>query len=307
MEKRGWFTTPIIIGVIIVLSYVYLTQDGKKTESNQYVELSTDIGHTTMSWHRGPEDLPCATTTIRYTVQNQGNILADDVSISCVLDGEIVEEMERDIQSTSYYEGQTSFELQYDTSTTVMITATYQTQTSADSVSLNTDFPRYNTELASFFITPDDPIIEDLRDRIVKWAPVHWMALRTWVGNNVDYEYDSTQFGEREYWLFGRETYDFKEGDCEDQAILLCSLLRADGWDSDEVYVILGTVDGEGHAWVSLKILDILGYPVWINLEPTAGGIISTQFADLGSLLSDILGDTEKAHRFNDEVYEEIE
>jgi len=54
-----------------------------------------------------------------------------------------------------------------------------------------------------------------------------------------------------EFWQFPFETIDHGLGDCEDTAILLCSLLR-NPLSADEVHVGVGTYAGYGHGWVSL-------------------------------------------------------
>lgn len=54
-----------------------------------------------------------------------------------------------------------------------------------------------------------------------------------------------------EFWQFPFETIDHGLGDCEDTAILLCSLLR-NPLSPDEVQVAVGTYAGYGHGWVSL-------------------------------------------------------
>ena len=108
------------------------------------------------------------------------------------------------------------------------------------------------------------------------------MALRDWVGSNVKYKHDSDVHGMEEYWQLSKETIGLKTGDCEDSAILLCSLLRAAGYSSNDVFIALGESSGEGHAWVSFKWIDLFGLESWIRLEPTTGGnIVTSFFADL--------------------------
>jgi len=110
-----------------------------------------------------------------------------------------------------------------------------------------------------------------------------WMILRDWVGNSITYKYDSDVHGVEDYWQLPKETLQLRTGDCEDSAILLCSLLRAAGYSSNDVYVVVGESDGKGHAWVSFKWINLFGLESWIRLEPTAGGIIINYFADLVS------------------------
>ena len=238
---------------------------------------------------------------------NNGNTIAHETTIKCYIDDTLIDTSSVDIVDETYYtDAIEDINIQYDKTVTVTVGATYQDQTQSDSVILKAELPRQQTEDANLFITPYDPVIIELRNQIVRNKPIHWMALRNWVGSNIEYEYDSNQFRKNEYWLLSRETLSFEQGDCEDQAILLCSLLRADGWDPDDVYVIIGMVGDEGHAWVSLKIFSALGQELWINLEPTAGGFLETQYADISSLINQILGQTTRAYKFNDVSYEVI-
>jgi len=117
------------------------------------------------------------------------------------------------------------------------------------------------------------------------------MALANWVGREITYAHDSG-----EYWKLPRETIADGRGDCEDQAILLCSLLRAAGYDENSAFVIVGTLEqgGEsaGHAWVRI-FAEKLGIGVWIDLEATSGGI---------NILYELIGlaDYQDTYQFND-------
>jgi len=75
--------------------------------------------------------------------------------------------------------------------------------------------------------------------------------IRNWVADNIDYVSDEKRSG-GDYWQTPRETLQLGTGDCEDFAILLCSLLRAYGISAEQVYVAIGLDDGEelGHAFV---------------------------------------------------------
>lgn len=64
-----------------------------------------------------------------------------------------------------------------------------------------------------------------------------------------------------DYWQFPAETLATGMGDCEDSAILLCSLLRTRVAPED-VAVTVGTFKGEGHAWVVYRGLVLEPTPV---------------------------------------------
>ena len=144
---------------------------------------------------------------------------------------------------------------------------------------------------------------KSLRSKIILITDlsVHYSLLSKWKGNkilfsynipgfdyiyknlNIDYipqdDFDLYHHGVSEYWQLPRETIYTSLGDCEDHAILLASLLRANGWFPNNVWVVLGyKVDNEEekwHAWVNIKIGSL-----WYNIEST-GGLL---YAILGSI-----------------------
>ena len=116
-------------------------------------------------------------------------------------------------------------------------------------------------------------------------------GLRDWVANNIEYRYDSNVYG-GEHWQLPKETIQRRTGDCEDYSILLCSLLRADGWNYDSVYVTVGEKDGSYHAWVK-----IIWSGIHYGIEPQADGW-STLIGDFLSLS----GYTAE-HKFNDVTF----
>jgi len=76
-------------------------------------------------------------------------------------------------------------------------------------------------------------------------------AIRDWVAANVEYKTDEEQWGVEEYWQTPEETLSLRTGDCEDFAILLCTLLRAYGIDEEHIFVAIGVDDkGYGHAFL---------------------------------------------------------
>jgi len=81
---------------------------------------------------------------------------------------------------------------------------------------------------------------------------------------------------------------------------LLCSLLRADGWSANDVYVVLGkNKNDEYHAWVKIKI-DLLLGSVWYNIEPQGNGWNTL----IGDFLS--LSGYEAICYFNDSQFHKI-
>jgi len=144
--------------------------------------------------------------------------------------------------------------------------------TDSGSILNDTNISRTFNETSCFsFITPEDPGLINLRNEILEdklaLLTPDWMKFRDWVGNRIQYKSDSEIHGEREYWQFSNETMQLETGDCEDFSILLCSLLRSNGWSTDNVYVVVGEQNGQYHAWVRLVWNDIQ-----YNIEPQGSG-----------------------------------
>jgi transglutaminase-like putative cysteine protease len=157
------------------------------------------------------------------------------------------------------------------------------------------DFPRYMPlEVASLYITPNNLQVKKLLNEITALpSPLPlWLRLNSWVFWNIQYKNDSEVHGMRDYWQLPHETINLRTGDCEDKAILLCTLLRAAGYDENSVFVIVGYTPTTGHAWVRVNIGGI-----WTDLDPTndPSGII-------GGLISWAV--FEEAYKFNDKYFE---
>jgi len=87
-----------------------------------------------------------------------------------------------------------------------------------------------------------------------------------WVSRNIRYMYDRDKWGVEEYWQLPGTTVRLGTGDCEDQAILLVSLLRALKLPRNNVRVVVGPTGlGTYHAWVEIK----LPFPIY-GLEKIA-------------------------------------
>jgi hypothetical protein len=77
---------------------------------------------------------------------------------------------------------------------------------------------------------------------------------------------------------------------------LLCSLLRADGWSPDSVYVIVGEQNNQYHAWVKVIWNDIQ-----YNIEPQGNGFAIA----VGDILT--LSGHNAKYYFNDEKFGSFE
>jgi hypothetical protein len=129
-------------------------------------------------------------------------------------------------------------------------------------------------------------------------------AIRDWVAANIEYKTDEEQWGVDEYWQTPGETLSLHTGDCEDFAILLCTLLRAYGVGAEQIYVAVGVDDdGYGHAFL---IEDWYLDGEWRAIEPQ----VETQtfppgrrFKDYSLVDFKLLRDYEIILGFNDSYY----
>lgn len=129
------------------------------------------------------------------------------------------------------------------------------------------------------YITPNDSAVEATVNDIKKQQPIlftDFEAMRDWVASHISYRYDKDVHSVDNYWQLPSETLALGTGDCEDFAILLCSLLRAYGVPADQVYVAVGASTDSLHAYLVEKWYQ----GVWRVTEPQAG-------AWMGALLSD--------------------
>lgn len=277
------------------------------TVTVHYVRLDASLAEFPRGeWVRDYEtDRPAWEARWRWIIYNTGDLGAYNVELSFRYD------------QTSFYDtsiGEIGVESSVsDWSPTFLsreYAVTYHFTMSATSGNIRDDFtftlnvpslPRdMPLDIATLYVTPDDAVVietvNEILDRKPFWLST-WMVIRDWVGE-IEYEYDDVVYGEDDYWQLPYETIKLGQGDCEDQAILLCTMLRAAGIGSQDVYV----VGGEGHAWVSFEWFDVFGHEVWITLEPTAeGGILERWFADLTSTFEN----REVDCKFNDIYFEQ--
>jgi hypothetical protein len=129
-------------------------------------------------------------------------------------------------------------------------------------------------------------------------------AIRDWVAANIEYKNDEEQWGVDEYWQTPDETLSLRTGDCEDFAILLCTLLRAYGIGEEQIYVALGLdTEGYGHAFlIENWYLD----GEWRAIEPQVGTQTfppGRRFKDYSLTDFKLLRDYEIILGFNDSHY----
>lgn len=270
-----------------------------------YVQLSASISVSPTRWGvSSTTGLPECTVTVAYTVNNYGTA-SDTANVLLLMDGTTKRRQTATISAGGSFRDQYTTTVDYDTSHEFVVRADAWESSSARGALLEAYLPRDRSISEGYlqlFVTPRDTVVIQREAAITtNWLIPDLVELRDWVAGNIRYEYDSVAHGRMEYWQLPRETLSLRMGDCEDFALLLCSLLRANGYGPSDVYVMGGssTSGGAGHAWVVVKTA--LG--IWWTIEPQ----MSTGEGMLWSILSGQLTEVSgfKAQfKFNDvELY----
>ncbi|MFZ7137763.1 MAG: transglutaminase domain-containing protein [archaeon] len=256
------------------------------------------------SWTRSASSFPEYRSTINCIISNTGNAVAENVNFEIRVDGNlVVTQLYESVPaqgSESYVNAVTT---SYDSSRTIEVKTWCSESSDVYTFYVEHDFPRYwsqDPDILKLFIMPNEFSVAYRENQIVEnkfFITANWMAIRDWVGNSIEYVTDGAGHGERDYWQFPSETMNRGTGDCEDFSILLCSLLRANDWAPNEVYVVIGTTGDSCHAWVKID-MGILG---WYHLEPQAGswGLIG----DIGLWLRGY----DDVYQFNDVYCEKVQ
>lgn len=126
----------------------------------------------------------------------------------------------------------------------------------------------------SSFITPKNLAVNEIVHRITGgWSNTSdinefWedtKIMYNWIVNNIEYRadglypilpseaYEKVNFKD-EMWQFPNETLELKKGDCEDMAILLCSMIRCYVNSKYPVEVIMIYSETSGHAAVQIPV-----------------------------------------------------
>lgn len=85
----------------------------------------------------------------------------------------------------------------------------------------------------TLLVVPDDPYVQAIVstfDSESEWDKA--MDIMNWIYVNIDYRTDNELYGCSEYWAVPSETLYYMKGDCEDLAILFCSMAVAMGLDA---------------------------------------------------------------------------
>ena len=262
-------------------TYVYIPQ------------IQVDVAVSEKSWIRSQiTDLPILRYIVVCRVWNTGNASAKNVQVDFSMDGQtITSNSIARLTSGSYQTFEKASQADYDEIDHIHVSAVCTQSGDGKTVIVPATLPRSPPpEIMPLYITPNEDTLMQVYNSYIKDKWPKWMACRNWVANNIVYVNDQTT-GKRDYWKLPKETIVSRKGDCEDHAILLCTLLRIAGYSQDRVYVVLGTSpDEKGHAWVRCK-LDVIG---WWSFESVAEGFIEELWGDVS------LRNYSKTWEFND-------
>ncbi len=307
VAKAVWVLIIIlIIGAVVVFRFPELLDPSsynnipnlQNKEVEEPVELDVRIKEKG-NWSY-QSDLSTYSSDITYFVHNIGATNASNVHITISIDNNVSKDfILQSLISNHYYADNFSVSVHSNESKQVMVTVSWENSTDNAKIRICATLDRasFNSQSGKLYITPNDPLVLETLAKITTNSLIpDWIEIRDWVAKNIEYTSDSEVHGVKEYWQFPNETLTLRTGDCEDFSILLCSLLRANGWDENEVYVVLGIQIGQYHGWVKLNI-DAIG---WQSLEPGAGA--------LNTLVGDFLNLSgfKAMYTFNDIYFETL-
>lgn len=303
MRKLAVLVFLIVVGVLFFSVAPFTLMDlldkltgGVGQQETIKPKLEVSVRENSSYWKTdGAGDFPELVSNVAYSVSNLGSGPAENVEVTAEIDGECASTLSVELlQPSETYSNSITVNTRYKSAKIVKVDASCSLSSATKALIVNANLTRNpDKSLSRSFITPEDKSVVELKDAVLKSKPIstpNWIALRDWVGTNIHYRSDSEIHGENEYWQFPNETITLRTGDCEDFSILLCSLLRADGWSPDKVYVIAGEKNNQYHAWVRVTWSDLQ-----YNIEPGANGFATA----MGDALS--LSGFNAKYYFNDE------
>lgn len=148
------------------------------------------------------------------------------------------------------------------------------------------------------YITPNDAIVqqkvEEILDAWWRWGYSDFEAIKQWVSTHITYVSDRQVHGFDEYWQLPTETLTLETGDCEDFAILLCTMFRIYGVPADQVYVAVGC--SEDFEYCHAYLIESYSTGEFRLLEPQ-------EDVWMALLWGELLDQWEEVYCFNDEEY----
>jgi predicted transglutaminase-like cysteine proteinase len=101
------------------------------------------------------------------------------------------------------------------------------------------------------FVTPECPEVKRLVAELEGGENLPEIY-REWISTHLSYVPDNEAYRQPDYWQLPRETLKLGRGDCEDFALLLCSMLRASGYPAERVFMAICRKGDAKHVLVLL-------------------------------------------------------
>ncbi|MFA5365670.1 MAG: transglutaminase domain-containing protein [Candidatus Bathyarchaeia archaeon] len=278
MGKFAWLVVIVLI-VVVVLRFPQVLDPqfyggifgGGNTDTEPVVVVDARLIETG-TW-TGAGSSRTYNGNLAYMVYNVGTANASDVHLVLTLDDTVLEDFTvNSLNVGAYFRGESAVSVHGNEVKQATLTATCEDSADNATILLRANLERasFNSQTGRLFVTPDDPmVLATLANITTNDLIPDWVEIRDWVSKNIEYTLDSEVYGTEEYWQYPSETLTLRTGDCEDFSILLCSLLRANGWDENEAFVVIGVKDSQYHGWVRLNV-DLVG---WQSIEPQADAL----------------------------------
>ena len=294
LEGRSKISWGVFFFLIILVSLFFFLDPIMQYISPQHV--SVEIVDSELSWLRDDSSLPFARSIVRVNIQNTGKSRISWLDLKIKENSnEVYTERITGLEAQYSTSIPLIFDFEYDTTKTITVEVSSSYNLWTENITINADLIRSNpSSFSMFYITPDDPNLG--KDTWISWLTPNFLeslfdTYSTY--NDITYRLDNENQLVDDYWQLPRETISLGYGDCEDQAILLCSYLRSNNVGPDNVFVVVGTLNNQGHAWVVINRWD-----GWKFVEPTAEG---TSWFDIIFWSDDF--EREIFYAFNDEKY----
>lgn len=199
----------VAIAAIIIVFFVvsYQASPSGKTIWNSVIEpkitykavLNVNSQVSNSYWARNlTTDLPDYVNEIVCYVRNTGNTAASNVNLEIKVDGNVLTTRyfpSIPIEAVETYSF--SLTMPYDSTRNLFMYASCSDSDDSFSFSIEGKFPRYfneNSDITKLFITPKEANVVSLENRILKdklFIIPNWIAIRDWVGNNIQYREDT--------------------------------------------------------------------------------------------------------------------
>lgn len=160
---------------------------------------------------------------------------------------------------------------------------------------------RDNDGQDDWMIQPSSPEIQKLAKNIVSREDNLYdksRALYEWLNNNIDYKRGGSSLPQHSLM-----TLHNKEGDCDEQSFLYCSLARSIGMPA---WVELGILNDrvidswQGHGWIRQQFVTDEGEGGWVNIDPVNHQFFARDAQRVTSWVDDGKSETKKVFNWDE-------